>query len=297
MRRNKKNEKKKLVLWIFILLALGLGLGYAILSEQLKLNGSVNYGAMAWDVGFTTAVDGGGSIEAVPVVSTDRKNVTVSCNVGTSTKSETCIAKVKIKNASSFAVLLESDPSIQFDDLYINSVNVVWSLNSENVVAGDVIGANVEEELQITIITNDLDEDMLPESSLSLPVTVSLDFVESNGESLNYDWSGKSAVFIGDSITYGAYSTKAYHQYLKESLNLSSALNHGVNSSTISGQSDYGNTKQPLIDRYSSIPDADLITIFMGTNDYGHETPLGTIDDTSDISFSTAFISSESKAF
>ena len=50
MRQTKNNmkDKKKLTLLLLVLLVLGLGLGYAVLSEQLKLNGSVNYGAMNW---------------------------------------------------------------------------------------------------------------------------------------------------------------------------------------------------------------------------------------------------------
>ena len=43
MMRNNKLEKKKLVLWVCLFLVLGLGIGYALLTEQLKLNGSINY--------------------------------------------------------------------------------------------------------------------------------------------------------------------------------------------------------------------------------------------------------------
>ena len=178
--RNNKLEKKKLVLWVCLFLVLGLGIGYALLTEQLKLNGSINYGAMAFDVGFTTAEDGGGSVTSSPSVSTDKKSVTVTCNLGTSTSSETCIAKAKIKNASSFAVELESDPTISYDNTYINSVTAVWTGNSANVVAGDSIGSNVEEEITITITTKELTEDMLPETSLNIPVTITMDWVENN---------------------------------------------------------------------------------------------------------------------
>ena len=59
----------------------------------------------------------------------------------------------------------------------------------------------------------------------------------------------------------------------------------GVSGSCVSATSDYGTSNSPLINRYTSIPDSDVITIYMGTNDYGHETPLGTIDDKCDISF------------
>jgi lysophospholipase L1-like esterase len=59
----------------------------------------------------------------------------------------------------------------------------------------------------------------------------------------------------------------------------------GVAGSCVSATSDYGKSNSPLISRYTSIPESDIITIYMGTNDYGHETPMGTISDTEDISF------------
>ena len=98
-------------------------------------------------------------------------------------------------------------------------------------------------------------------------------------------WKNKSAVFVGDSITYGAWSDAKYWEILDENINFSTVTGMGVSSSCISATSDYGTKNEPLINRYTTIPDADLISIFMGTNDYGHETPLGTIEDSTDISF------------
>lgn len=100
-------------------------------------------------------------------------------------------------------------------------------------------------------------------------------------------WSEATAVFVGDSITQGVGtdSNNIYHVYLKEMLGLDIAINKGIAGSCISVKSDYGTKNTPLINRYQSIPDADLIVIFMGTNDYGHHTPLGTIEDSSDNSF------------
>ncbi|MBQ9793579.1 MAG: hypothetical protein IJW34_01420, partial [Clostridia bacterium] len=98
-------------------------------------------------------------------------------------------------------------------------------------------------------------------------------------------WSGRSAVFVGDSITAGVGTTKLYYQFLEEALDFSSVTAMGVGGSCFSAASDYGQKNQPLINRYQSIPTADLIVIFMGTNDYGHETPLGTLSDTRDGTF------------
>lgn len=111
----------------------------------------------------------------------------------------------------------------------------------------------------------------------------------STGGNINVNGSyyGKSAVFVGDSITYGEGTSAGsrYWELLKTSLNLSSVTGMGVSGSSISAQSKRSDTYVPLMNRYNSIPRADLIMIFMGTNDYGHETPLGTIKDTTDISF------------
>ena len=102
-------------------------------------------------------------------------------------------------------------------------------------------------------------------------------------------WEGKTAVCVGDSITAGSGVTdvnKRYYNQLKDILNLEAVTGMGVAGSCVSATSNYGNNNQPLIKRYSSIPTGkDLITIFMGTNDYGHETPMGTIADTTDTSF------------
>ncbi len=99
------------------------------------------------------------------------------------------------------------------------------------------------------------------------------------------DWSGASAVFVGDSITYGSRTEKVYHTYIDEFGVFDSVHSMGVSGSCISSQSDYGYGCSPLADRYSSIPDANLIVIFMGTNDYSHETPLGCPSDMTDVSF------------
>ena len=99
-------------------------------------------------------------------------------------------------------------------------------------------------------------------------------------------WKGKSAVFVGDSITYGAKCDgDKYWEVLKTDLELESVVGMGVGKSCFSATSDNRLSYEPLISRYTSIPNADLIQIFMGTNDYGFNTPLGTIADKTDISF------------
>ena len=98
-------------------------------------------------------------------------------------------------------------------------------------------------------------------------------------------WADKKILMIGDSITAGSGTTKTYWSILDETLQPESMTGMGVAGSCVSATSDYGTSNSPLINRYTSIPESDIITIYMGTNDYGHETPMGTIDDAEDISF------------
>ena len=97
--------------------------------------------------------------------------------------------------------------------------------------------------------------------------------------------AGKKVTCVGDSITVGSGTTKTYWSILDDTLELESMTGMGVAGSCVSATSDYKTSNSPLINRYKSIPDSDIITIYMGTNDYGHETPMGTIDDTEDVSF------------
>lgn len=101
-----------------------------------------------------------------------------------------------------------------------------------------------------------------------------------NNELLNV-----SINFIGDSITYGVGTETTYWKYLQENKKIGSINAYGISGSCISSTSDYGSNNSPLVNRYINLPYADVFVIFMGTNDYGHETPIGTIADNTDISF------------
>ena len=101
-------------------------------------------------------------------------------------------------------------------------------------------------------------------------------------------WKGRTAAFLGDSITAGMNTSegKGYWDYLGEILGLKESIPYGVAGSCISATSDMGTGIAPFCERYKDIKrDADLIVIFGGTNDYGYNTPLGDENDKTDVSF------------
>ena len=134
-----------------------------------------------------------------------------------------------------------------------------------------------DEEIKLDTIMVASDSDNL----LFSEFFVNAEQVESTGP-----WAGTTGVFIGDSITAGTgCDGKTYWEILGEALELETTIGMGVAGSCISETSNYGSNHSPLINRLDKIPAADLITVFMGTNDYGHDTPLGTINDMTDVSF------------
>ena len=105
-------------------------------------------------------------------------------------------------------------------------------------------------------------------------------------------YEGKSVTFIGDSITYGIgleNQTNQYWTYLQKNLKLGLVQNAGVSGSCVSTQGTRGFERQPLAMRVNSIYRADIFVIFMGTNDFGCDVPIGTMDDTQDVSYMGAW--------
>ncbi|MDD5986851.1 MAG: SGNH/GDSL hydrolase family protein [Eubacteriales bacterium] len=88
---------------------------------------------------------------------------------------------------------------------------------------------------------------------------------------------------LGDSITYGTKTRKPYEYYLGEMLRADQVNNYGVPYTDLSASA---GGSQPFLSRYHKIrSDSDLIFVLGGTNDWWHGVPLGTIKDTTDISF------------
>jgi lysophospholipase L1-like esterase len=107
---------------------------------------------------------------------------------------------------------------------------------------------------------------------------------------------GKKANFMGDSITYGTYTptghaspdgfvTNPYPTLVGNKLGITTVRNYAHSGTSISSTSSI-NPALAMSAIYSTMDDdADLICVMGGTNDYGTNVGLGTIADTTDISF------------
>ena len=83
-------------------------------------------------------------------------------------------------------------------------------------------------------------------------------------------WAGKIASFLGDSITRGKNSDKAYPEYLKELVGFSVCNSYGISGSTIS------NFYEAMYNRVSAIDaQSDIVFVFGGVNDFNQSKPMG----------------------
>ncbi len=91
------------------------------------------------------------------------------------------------------------------------------------------------------------------------------------------DWTNVTWNVMGDSLTdpTNTLATKKYYNYIQEKLHIKKINNYGISGSTVS------NNSNPMSERYAGMAnEADLITVFVGFNDFKRNVPLGTQYDT-----------------
>lgn len=97
---------------------------------------------------------------------------------------------------------------------------------------------------------------------------------------------GKKVNFLGDSITEGhgvSCHENVYHQVMKREYGLAEARNYGVGGSRFARQiamTEERHDRDFCMRALEMDPDADVVVVFGGTNDFGHgDAPIGTFED------------------
>lgn len=89
---------------------------------------------------------------------------------------------------------------------------------------------------------------------------------------------------MGDSLTQAIGSAINYQGFISGKYEIK-PNNYGIGGSTIANGSDSSN---PMVERYVDMVDADIITVWGGTNDYGAQKLIGTNDSTDKSTFKGA---------
>ena len=103
---------------------------------------------------------------------------------------------------------------------------------------------------------------------------------------------GKKINFLGDSITEGCGTSGiefGFPWLLKQRLGLAEARNYGIGGTRIAAQlacAGSGEDRNYCARALELDPDADVVVVFGGTNDYGHgDAPLGAPEDRTENTF------------
>lgn len=105
----------------------------------------------------------------------------------------------------------------------------------------------------------------------------------------------KKIACLGDSITEGVNANGwQWHRYIdqwcKNNGIETTVVNLGIGGTSVCTSSYVTDTLQPFVNRLDTIPtDADVVVVFGGTNDWGNNATLGTIDDTGTSTFYGAY--------
>lgn len=93
--------------------------------------------------------------------------------------------------------------------------------------------------------------------------------------------AGEKWCVLGDSITYGANTTQTYFGYIEERTGVT-PFNYGKSNTAIAKKN--SSVTDNIASRYSSmIEDADIITVFGGTNDHGQNITIGQWGDATEL--------------
>ena len=195
-------------------------------------------------------------------------------------------------NASDFIEVL---PNTEYrTDLIYSTGNTAFYDENFNFVRG-LTGAvrlltdDNTKYVRVSVLDNRLDDFMLVRSDFN-GILPTHDFVlnkkiKVEKASLPADIESQSNISglkwnaLGDSITQGVGTTKSYVDYIVESTDVE-VRNYGISGNMISSVP-RGNSEGMSI-RYADMDDdADIITVFGGTNDYGHGVvDIGSWEDT-----------------
>lgn len=149
---------------------------------------------------------------------------------------------------------------------------IVWDKVQRRIVSGDVVNTN-------NVLLGYYDN------------TTSRVFLNS----FSIATKTKKIACLGDSITEGVNANGwQWHRYIdqwaKNNGIETTVVNLGIGGTSVCTSSYVTDTLKPFVNRLETIPtDADIVTIFGGTNDWGNNATLGTIDDTGKETFYGAY--------
>lgn len=176
-------------------------------------------------------------------------------------------SKQFVKGASGTSVRID-DPRVMYLTTTVSNLHI----DEEMVVEGTELPHDYIPYKSVFSLTDDI---IVKESNLDVEIKV----LANNSNLKDKIWN-----VMGDSISSINYANKRYWEIIRDKYNMQ-VNNYGISGTRIAVKDDYPNA---MCERYIDMQDdADIITVFGGTNDYGANIPLG--DNNKDSKDKTTF--------
>ena len=183
MKRFSSYKKRKFMYITLSLIFISfIGIGYSTLSQELTAQSIITYEPPPY-IGFREAHDNGGTKKSTNTISEDRKTITFNCNFGSDTSQDSCIVKATIINTTDPDKILTENPIITYDNTYINTLTLKWNNHPtyeyHTVYQDNYIAKGTSQEVILTVKTKFFDEKTTLPNNLTIPITVTLNFEDS----------------------------------------------------------------------------------------------------------------------
>jgi lysophospholipase L1-like esterase len=161
----------------------------------------------------------------------------------------------------------------------VTGQNYAWYDVNKSYISGGTTNAGMTSPANAKFIRISVPGNQIDNAQLELGGTITgYDSFKPivGAEALRKKWYNKKYNAMGDSVTA---MTGNYVAGVGSALGVAVANNYGINGSTIA-QVDAGDSSNAMCLRFNSMEaDANLITVFGGTNDFGGSIPLGSVSD------------------
>ena len=181
------NNKKNLYKSIILLVILVIGIGYAYLTSNLSISGQTEVVANTWNIHFENLNVKEGSVTASTPATIDSNNTSISYAITLSRPKEYYEFTVDVKNDGTLPgkVSISTLSGLDTTSSKIIDYSITYT-NGNPVNVGDILNAGAKKTIRVRVFyKDDISESDFPSTDLNLNLTYTLQYVQSEEDSIN----------------------------------------------------------------------------------------------------------------